>query len=461
MKQIMISDVTLRKAQEGTISFKEKVEIVKKLDKLNVDVIETCAITHGKIDVLFLHTVAPLIKNSILSCEVLCGGVSAEETFDAIKDAKRPRLHIMLPVSTVQMEYNLHKKPKDMLDLMEKYVSEASKVCDDVEVSLLDTTRSDMDFIKTALETAVNSGAKTITVCDTAGELLPTEFEQFVKEIAQSYKNVKIGVECSNMLHMGAASAISCINTGAQLIKTTSMGKECPTLKSIGNVFKAKSEVLDAKVKLDMTRLEKSVAQIDKMLGKGSSDFVRAEGESFSDFSLAPDSDIKTVTNAVLQLGYDLSEEDIIKVYEEFKNLAAKKTVGLKELDAIIASVAMQVPPTYTIKSYVINNGNHITATAQVELYKDGEICFGLCKGDGPIDAAFMAVEQGVGMHFELDDFQIQSVTEGREAMGSALVKLRSGGKLYSGRGISTDIVGASINAYVSAINKICFEEEI
>ena len=119
----------------------------------------------------------------------------------------------------------------------------------------------------------------------------------------------------------------------------------------------------------------------------------------------------------------------------------------------------MQVPETYKIISYVINNGNIISSSAQITLEKDGETMQGICIGDGPIDAAFNAIEKITGSNFELDDFQVQSVTEGKEAMGSALVKLRYDGKIYSGNGISTDIIGAAVRAYINAVNKISYEE--
>lgn len=177
--------------------------------------------------------------------------------------------------------------------------------------------------------------------------------------------------------------------------------------------------------------------------------------------SLDINDDITAVSNATAAIGYDLSDEDKVNVYDSFLRVARKKEyVGTKELEAIIASAALSVPSTYKIDSYVINSGNVITATANIKLQKDGELLSGISVGDGPIDAAFNAIEQILGHHYELDDFQIQSVTEGREAMGSALVKLRAdNGKLYSGNGISTDIIGASIRAYVSAINKIVYEE--
>ena len=146
-------------------------------------------------------------------------------------------------------------------------------------------------------------------------------------------------------------------------------------------------------------------------------------------------------------------------MYEEFLRVADGKIVGAKELDAIVASAALQVPSTYKLDNYVINNGNIISASAQITLIKDDKKIPGISIGNGPVDAAFLAIEQIIGHHYELDDFQIQSVTEGKSAVGSAVVKLRSDGKLYSGRGISTDIIGASIRAYISAVNKIVYEE--
>ena len=119
----------------------------------------------------------------------------------------------------------------------------------------------------------------------------------------------------------------------------------------------------------------------------------------------------------------------------------------------------MQVPVSYRLDNYVINSGNIITATANIMLDHNGEKIRGVGIGDGPIDAAFLAIEQIIGHHYELDDFQIQTVTEGRDAMGQALVKLRADGKVYSGNGISTDIIGASIRAYISALNKIVYDE--
>jgi 2-isopropylmalate synthase len=176
---------------------------------------------------------------------------------------------------------------------------------------------------------------------------------------------------------------------------------------------------------------------------------------------LTENDDAEAVKQCVAKLGYDLSLEDQAAVYEAFLRVASKKeSVGSRELDAIVASAALQVPATYVLDSYVINSGNQIKATANVCIRKGDEVLQAVCMGDGPIDAALLAIEQIAGQHYELDDFQVNSVTEGQEAMGETVVKLIWEGKVYSGRGISTDIIGSSIRAYINALNKIVYEEQ-
>ncbi len=154
-----------------------------------------------------------------------------------------------------------------------------------------------------------------------------------------------------------------------------------------------------------------------------------------------------------------MSDEDLSEIFRLFKEIAGRKKVDDRDIEALVAEAAGRANPTYQLDTYVINSGNAITATAFVRLLKEGRPLQAISIGDGPIDAAFLAIEQMLEHPYDLDEFQIQAVTEGREAMGDALVKLRHGGKLFPGRGLSTDIVGASIRAYLSAVNKIMSEE--
>jgi 2-isopropylmalate synthase len=274
---------------------------------------------------------------------------------------------------------------------------------------------------------------------------------------------VLLGVQCADGLSLAAAAALSAVEAGAGLVKTSTGGDGVLPLETIAGILRARGVELNLSSNIAMTELSRAAGQVRWM--------VSAKREAASDFEagtargadeavvLSSESSLSDISAAVQKLGYDLSEEDNAKVYAAFLRIADKKNVGEKELDAIVASAALQVPPTYTLESYVINSGNVITATAQVKLLKQGKTLPGFGVGDGPIDAAFLAIEQIIGHHYELDDFQIQAVTEGREAMGSALVRLREDGKLYSGKGISTDIIGASIHAYLNALNKIVYEE--
>jgi 2-isopropylmalate synthase len=232
----------------------------------------------------------------------------------------------------------------------------------------------------------------------------------------------------------------------------------------VAKVLSAKGEFYNATCSVRTTVMKRITGQIAWMCQTGrskTSPFDNGVQEDDGGIYLTSHDDLAAVMKVASRLGYDLSEEDGAKVYDAFHVIAAKKEkVGAKELDAIVASAAMQVPPTYTLDSYVVTSGNTVSATANLKLIRQDKPISGVSLGDGPIDAAFLAIEQITGHHYELDDFQIQSVTEGREAMGQTVVKLRSEGKVYSGRGISTDIVGASILAYINALNKIVYEEE-
>ena len=466
MKKISISDVTLREYgnRSEQISFREKVECAKLLERVGVDVIETAKIANIRTDVLFLHTIAPLVKKGVISVPVGLDPEAVELSWNAIKNASHPRLSVSAPTSTVQMEFLCHKKPAAMLETIRDQVKAARALCPDVEFIAKDATRSEHEFLVSAIKAAIDNGATVITVCDSAGVMLPAEISDFVSSLISDIpelSDITLSVECSDKLSMGCASVLAALSAGASQIKTGVACKDSPSLLAVSNVLRLRGDALGVESALQYTLLEHSVEKLSLSLtGKRSatSPFENGVQTIGEDFELNKDDDINTVSKYITLLGYDLSEEDRAKVYERFRQLAERKRIGAKELDAIIASSALQVTPTYKVVSYVINSGNVITASANIVLEKNGELCKGISLGDGPIDAAFLAIEQIVGHHYELDDFQIQAVTEGREAVGEALVKLRASGKLYSGRGISTDIIGASIRAYINALNKICFE---
>lgn len=467
MRQIRISDATMKQSAEGfSLSFKEKIELSKLLDRLGVDVIELEGIRSPRIDSLRIKSIAAAVSSSTVAVPVELNEESIDTAWSALGEAKHPRLQVCAPTSAVQVEYLFHKKPDAMIEEIGRAVKKCASLCSDVEFVALDATRSEQPYLTLALKTAIEAGATTVTLCDTAGTLLPTELADFISlqyEQLPQLRDVRLGVCCSNAISMADASAIAAVASGAEQIRAEAYPLEGASLANVARILEAKSDTLGARSGIRTTQLSRIIEQIGWMCQPGKRGAVAGAAESAeSDIFLTAHDDAAAVALAVTRLGYDLSEEDSAKVYSAFVQIAEKKErVGLRELDAIVASSAMQVPSTYKLDTYVITSGNTVSATANIRLIRNGETLEGVYIGDGSIDAAFQAIERITGCHYELDDFQLQAVTEGREAMGQTVVKLRSGGKVYSGKGISTDIVGAGIQAYLSALNKIIYEEEV
>ena len=467
MKQIVISDATMKQTCEDMrLTFKEKIELCKLLDKLGVDLIELEGIKNPRIDSLLIKSIVSAVSNSRIAVPVeLMDNVNLEKTWAALKNAKNPRLQVCASTSAVQIEYLFHKKPDAMIEAIKNTVSACAALCPDVEFVAGDATRSESDFLAKAVEAAISAGATTITLCDTAGEMLPSEFSAFIRaqyEAIPTLRDVTLGVCCANTIAMADACAVLAAAEGAGQLRVAARTLTEASLSNVVKILTAKSDIFDATVGVNTTQLSRIISQIDRLCNTGKNQNASVASDNDDGIFLTAHDTEDAVSAATARLGYDLSDDDAQKVYAAFKQIADKKEkVTFKELDAIVASSAMQVPATYKLDTYVITSGNTISATAHIKLIKNDKTVEGVYIGDGSIDAAFQAIEKITGCHYELDDFQLQAVTEGREAMGQTVVKLRSGDKVYSGRGISTDIVGAGIQAYLSALNKIVYEEEM
>ena len=465
MSKIRISDVTMKQSAEGfALTFKEKIELAKLLDKLGVDIIEMEGIRNPRIDSLQIKSVAAAVVDSTVAVPVQLDPASVAPVWNALREAKHPRLQVCAGVSPVQMEYLYHKKPEAMAQAISETVAACKAVCQDVEFIADDATRANSEFLSAVIEAAVEAGATTITVCDTAGTMLPGEFAEFIRNLrgtTKALENVTLGVSCVDTLSMADACVIATAGDAME-IKASAYPINNASIANVAKVIAAKGAAMGMSCGVRVTQLSRIIDQITWMCQSGKSGVNTSFDQEDSGIYLTAHDDAMTVAKTIENMGYDLSQEDVEKVYEAFCQIAGKKEqVSTKELDAIVASAAMQVPATYELDTYVITSGNSISATAHIKLLKDGQPLEGVYLGDGSIDAAFKAIESITGRHYELDDFQLQAVTEGREAMGQTVVKLRSGGKVYSGRGISTDIVGAGIHAYLSALNKIIYEEEM
>jgi len=475
-KKIKISDTTLRETEQAhaaKLSFKEKLETAKLLEKLQVDIIETGAVGGSPADAAFIRTLATTLRSAKLCVPVSLDKAGIDSTWAALSKAKKPRLNVIIPTSTVGLEYQHQMKAEKVLPLVSEIVSYCVSLCPDVEFTAEDSVRSEPDFLAKIIKAAIDSGAKTITLCDSVGELLPDELSRFISSVYDNVPELKdatrddkitLALHCRDNLGLASATALNGINSGAGLIKVSSCSAQNTLpLEQFLNVLKVRGDSLGISSGVSTVALQRTCARLASLTGafdrRSRTTAASADLEVNGEDSGLPDiSTIDQLRKHIASIGYDISEDDIERIFAQFQDISRNKKVVNRDIEALIAETAGQAPPTYMLKTYVINSGNAIAATAYVEYIKDGAVITALSAGDGPIDAAFKAAEQIVGTHYELEEFQIHAVTGGREAIGDALVKLRHDGKLYSGRGVSTDIVGASIRAHLSAVNKIVHE---
>ena len=461
MRKINIADITLKKLSEDravSLLFREKSAIANCADRLGADCIELPAVKSIREDSIIYKTIARNVQNATLAIPVGFDTEDISSVWECIKDAKSPRLQIELPVSTIQMEYTYHVKQNKMLEKIGELVSAAKAFCADVEFSALDATRADEEFLVAAVKEAEAKGACMITVCDNAGTSTPDQIAELVAKVKATV-SVPVYVQVSDRIYMAVASAFSAVANGADGLKCAMVGKDILLTGEISDAVNTCGAQIGAEIKLNNTNIH---ASIDDMVSTINHDAYEAESTVSDKKKILLDSDstVAQVAEAAAVLGYELSDSDIGNVYKALAQVCEKKgAVGSKEFEALIASSAMQAPSTYHFETYTTTSSNISSAMTQIILKCEGETICGVSTGDGPIDSAFRAIEQCIGHHYELDDYQVQSVTEGKEALGSALVRLRVNGKLYSGNGTSTDIVAASIRAYINALNKIVFEE--
>ena len=461
MVRITISDYTLRESEKnGTnrLLFREKLALAIGIDRYGADVIELPAVRNPKEDLIVFKTISQSVRNAVVAIPAGCSADDVKLASDCVRSAARSRLIVSLPVSTVLMEYMYRLKAPMMLERIRDLVSQARALCEDVEFEALDATRSDMDFLIRACTAAKESGATGVCICDDAGLMMPGEFADVTAKLSAAV-GLPVTVKVSDSISLAVADALASVKAGASGVKVSLSGKGVLTVDAFAEALRVKGDSLEISSGLKLTEIHTDIESLLKKM-QGSAQKEDDPLLSGAAVFLDADSTIQQVGDAVRSLGYDLSREDVGKVHEALIRLCEKKSsIGGKELEAIIASTAMQVPATYTLVSYIGTMSNKVNSVTNVILERKGEKLSGTGTGNGPIDSAFMAIEQCIGHHYELDDFQIQSVTEGKESLGAALVRLRSNGKLFSGNGLSSDICGASLRAYINALNKIAHEE--
>lgn len=503
-RRIYIFDTTLRDGEQSpgcSMNLQEKLQVARQLERLKVDVIEAGFAVSSPGDFQSVKSIAESVKNSTVASLSRALPQDIDKSWEAVKNAVSPRIHVFLATSPIHMQYKLRMSPEEVLERAKKMVAYAKQYCSDIEFSAEDATRSQPEFLYRVFEAVIDAGATVINVPDTVGYTTPDEFYELIKNIRENVSNsdkAKIAVHCHNDLGLAVANTLAAARAGATQLECTinGIGERAgnAALEEIVMAIKTRPQQFDLDVQIDTTQILRTSKLISSITGSpvqrnkaivGSNAFAHESGihqhgvlaEKSTYEIMTPESIGLSKNNMVLgkhsgrhafedrlvELGYNLTKKELDETFIRFKALAdKKKVVQDADLEVLLQHKSVEIPEMYKLDRFVINTGNTITATASVRLIKQSDeemLIEEVSTGDGPIDAAFKAVEKAVGANFTLEDYTIRSVTEGLDALGEAYVKIRSGARVYTGKGVSTDVFEASVLSYVNAINKMIYEE--
>lgn len=498
MKQILLFDTTLRDGEQApgcTLNTHEKLEFARQLERLGVDIIEAGFPVSSPDDFAAVAAVASQITSCTIAALCRCVRGDIETAAKALATAKHPRLHLFIATSDLHLAVKLCLTREQVLERIRDCVTYAKTLCADVQFSAEDATRSDRGFLLQCFDLAVQCGATTINIADTVGYNTPDEMydlTKYVNDNLQGRDSITLGIHCHNDLGMAVANSVAALRAGATHVEGTinGIGERAgnAALEEIVMAIHTRSETLGMTTGINTRQIYRTSKLISTIIGVsippnkpivGRNAFAHesgihqhgvlknpltyeiispaAIGVNDSDLVLGKHSGRHAFDERVSELGYLLTAEASEHAFKRFLDLAdRKKAVTNKDVEAIVMGLGYAMPETYRLHSFVINSGTVISATAVVRLVRnDGEEIEHVARGDGPIDAAYKAVDRIVKAGYQLANYSIHAVTEGEDALGEAVVKLQKDGHSIIGRGLSTDILEASIKAYLNAVNKV------
>ncbi len=506
MRKIKIFDTTLRDGEQSpgcSMNLSEKLKMAAQLDALGVDVIEAGFAISSPGDFAAVKGIASVVKNAVVASLARAVKKDIDAAYEAVRDAVRPRIHVFLATSDLHMEYKLKMTREQVIASCKEMVSYAKSLCEDVEFSAEDASRSDMEFLCKVVETAIEAGATTINLPDTVGYATPVEYGNFIAEVrkrAKGIDKVTVSVHCHNDLGMATANTLMAVMNGADQVECTvnGIGERAgnTALEEVVMALKTRRDAFGADTGIDTTQIFKTSKLLTAITGVkvqpnkaivGENAFAHESGihqhgvlanrETYE--IMTPESIGLTENKMVLgkhsgkhaledklrQMGFTVSKEELAELFEEFKVLADRqKSVSDLDLEALVHKKIMKIHESFKLDRFVINVGNTITTTSAVRLLNEaGEEMEAVTSSKfGPIDASYSAIKKIVGGEdFELVDFLIDAVTGGTDAQGKVTVKIKSGGKVYNGHAVCLDIVEAAVRAYVAAINNMINDKKL
>lgn len=500
MERIIIFDTTLRDGEQApgaAMSSSQKLEIALQLEKLGVDVIEAGFPIASPDDFKAVEMVARSIKKSGVCGLARCIKADIEAAAKSVKKARSPRLHLFLATSKIHMQYKFRKPEDEILDLAVRSTRLSRRLCPEIEFSPEDATRTQRDFLYRIIESVINEGATTINIPDTVGYSYPQEVYSLITDIMDNVPNINravISIHCHDDLGMATANSLSAILAGARQVHCTingigeragnaSLEEVAMSIKTRRDVFKNFSTGINTKNIFNISRLVSSftgfvVPPNKAVVGKNAfrhesgihQDAIlkkrityeimdpKEVGLGGTRLVLGKHSGRHALDKRLKGLGFRLTQSRVNEVFRSFKKLAdKKKEVFDDDLIALVEDQTREKKKGYQLLSVKVSTGTDITPQAAVKIKYKNKILEAKSTGDGPVDACYKAVDKVTGLRGRLLDYRLEAVTSGKDAMGEANIKVSIKNKVISGRGSSTDIIEASVLAYLNAVNKYAF----
>jgi len=497
MEKIIIFDSTLRDGEQSpgaSLNTKQKLEIAQQLSVLGVDVIEAGFPIASEGDFEAVSLVAKKVKGPII-----CGLARAlkkdiDVCFDAVKHSKRRRIHTFLATSPIHMKYKLKMSQDQVFQAAIDAVRYAKNKTDDVEFSPEDAARSEIDFLCRIVEGVIDAGATAVNIPDTVGYSVPSEFGQIISKLYSRVPNIHravISVHCHNDLGLATSNSLSAIINGARQVECTinGLGERAgnASLEEIVMSLYVRKNFFNVYTDIKTSEISKTSKLVSSLTGMviqpnkaivGSNAFAheagihqhgvlakattyeimtpQSIGLKSSELVLGKHSGRHAFEKKVKELGFRLAQKEFEKAFNDFKALAdKKKNIYDEDIEAIVENEISREKQIYELESIFITSGSAVRPLAKIKLRKDGKFFSAEASGDGPVDSAYKAIEEIIAQRFKLIDYSLKSVSIGKDAVGEAMVKVEYKGMVYLGRGTSTDVIEASVKAFLSAINRI------
>jgi len=487
MNNIIIFDTTLRDGEQSpgaSLDINEKVQIARQLALLNVNVIEAGFPVSSVGDFQAVSRIATEVREVSVAALARAVEKDIDRAAEALEKAESPRIHIFLATSEIHRKYKLHKAKEEIIHLAEKAVKYAKKFTDDIEFSPEDASRTELDFLIQVVEAVIAGGATTVNIPDTVGY-------RGLKENVTNIEKAVISVHCHNDLGLAVANSLAAVKAGAKQVECTinGLGERAgnTALEEVVMAIKTRKDFYNSSTRIVTKELTTTSRLVSVLTGMrvqrnkaivGENAFAHQSGvhqdgvlKERTTYEIMYPEDVglqKTklvlgklsgrhaLKERIKELGYNLTEREFERAFEEFKKIAdKKKEIFDEEIEAIIDVEKIEVPQIYQLESLSISCGPNVVPTAGVRLrFRDGRVFDNATIGDGPIDALFKAIDLTTGIPGKLTDYHIHAVTSGKDAMGEVYVNIDVNGKSVKGRAVSTDIIEASAKAYINAINK-------